>query len=41
MPWKCEDQRHAMEVCMYEEYERRRKIKNWLEEKNINYKKEP
>ncbi len=27
LPWKCEEERHSYEVCLYKEYERRRKIK--------------
>ena len=27
MPWKCGDERHSYEICMYKEYERRRQIK--------------
>ena len=27
MPWKCKDELHSYEICMYKEYERRRLIK--------------
>lgn len=27
LPFKCEDERHSYEICMYEEYEKRRAIK--------------
>lgn len=40
MPWACEHEKHNLEVCMYEEYERRRGIKKWLKENNVDYKKE-
>jgi hypothetical protein len=26
-PWKCEEERHAYEVCQYKEYVRRREMK--------------
>lgn len=27
MPWHCEEERHTYEICLYQEYERRRIMK--------------
>ena len=31
LPWECEHERHAYEICMYKEYERRRAIKKEMQ----------
>eukprot|EP01041_Mallomonas_annulata_P007214 gene7213-14711_t len=32
LPWTCNEERHSYEICMYKEYERRRKIKSEMQQ---------